>query len=128
MLNHNRILWILQWVFGLYFVVVGINHFVVPDGLPQMMDWMYELDDGLHYVAGTAEILGGLGLILPGLTKIQPQLTVYAALGLIAVMIGAVIWHAGREGEIAVIGTNIFNILVLAYIAYGRARLAPLEA
>ncbi len=127
-MNHNRILWILQWVFGLYFVFVGIMHFVVPDGLPQMMDWMYELDDGVHYASGAAEILGGLGLILPGLLKVRPELTVYAALGLIAVMIGALIWHAGREGEAANIGTNVFNILVLAYIAYGRSRLSPIEA
>ncbi len=79
-MNHHKVLWVLQWVFGLYFLFVGINHFLLPDGLPSFIDWMYELSDTQHTIAGTAEILGGLGLILPGLTKILPRLTVLAAL------------------------------------------------
>lgn len=125
-MNHDRILTVLQWVFGLYFIGVGVVHFIVPDGLPELMSWMYELDDTLHVVSGVAEILGGLGLILPGLTGIRPELTVYAALGLAVVMVGAVIWHATRS-EAATIATNALNIAVMGYIAYGRWRLAPQE-
>lgn len=124
---HNKVLWVLQWVFGLYFVAIGVMHFVVPDGLPDVMSWMYELSDTLHYVSGVAEILGGLGLILPSVTRIRPELTPLAALGLMAVMIGAIVWHIGRE-EYTNIGVNVLNVLVLAYIAYGRARLAPIQA
>ena len=125
-MNHDRILWVLQWVFGLYFLGVGIMHFVVPEGLPSTMSWMYELSDTMHAVSGGAEILGGLGLILPSLTRIQPRLTVFAALGLGLVMIGAIIWHISR-GEIANIGFNVLNLAVMAYIAYGRSQLAPLS-
>lgn len=126
-MNHNTVLWVLQWLVGLYFIAVGVMHFVVPEGLPAMLEWMYDLEDNLHYISGTAEILGGLGLILPGLTKIAPQLTVWAALGLIVVMVAAIIWHAGRDGEVQNIGFNVVNIIVLSYIAYGRARLSPLS-
>lgn len=125
-MNHDKVLWVLQWVFGLYFIAIGVMHFIVPEGLPELMSWMYDLDDTLHVVAGVAEILGGLGLILPGLTGIRPELTVFAALGLGAVMVGAVIFHLGRN-EPMLIGTNVFNILVMSYIAYGRGRLAPLR-
>lgn len=124
---HHKVLWVLQWIFGAYFIAVGVMHFVVPEGLPDLMSWMYELSDTLHAVSGVAEILGGLGLILPGLTRTRPELTTLAALGLIVVMVGAVIWHTGR-GEIANIVTNVINALVLAYIAYGRWKLAPLTA
>lgn len=124
--KRNRTLWILQWVFGIYFVLVGITHFIVPEGLPGPMSWMYDLSDTLHLVSGTAEILGGLGLILPGLTKIQPRLTVLAALGLIAVMIGAITWHASR-GEGQQIAQNIVLAAVLGYLAYGRIK-NPLPA
>ena len=124
-MRHHRILWVLQWIWGLYFLAVGVTHFVVPEGLPDMIGWMYDLDDTMHTIVGIAEILGGLGLILPGLLKIRPEVTVYAALGLVVVMIGAAIWHAGRE-EWSNIGTNVLNILVLGYIAYGRWRLSPL--
>ncbi len=41
-------------------------------------------------------------------------------------MAGAIVWHLGRE-EIQNIGFNVLNALVMAYIAYGRARLAPLS-
>lgn len=121
----NRLLWVLQVLFGVYFIFVGVMHFVVPDGLPGPMEWMYDLSDTLHYISGTAEILGGLGLILPGLTKIRPELTVFAALGLIIVMLGAVVWHLPRE-EPANIVTNLVNAGILGFIAYGRWRLSPL--
>ena len=92
-----------------------------------MMSWMYELGDGLHYASGVAEILGGLGLILPSVTRVRPELTPLAAIGLIVVMVAAAVWHVGR-GEYANVGFNIGNILLLGYVAYGRARLAPIEA
>ena len=121
----SRVLWVLQVAFGLYFVAVGIMHFVVPPGLPAMMAWMYDLPTGLHVVAGVAEILGGIGLILPSLTRVRPQLTVYAALGLAAVMIGATLWHLGRE-ETTQIGLNVISLVILLFIAYGRWRLSPI--
>lgn len=124
---HDRILWVLQWVLGLYFIAIGVMHFVVPDGLPDVMSWMYELSDTLHYVSGAAEILGGLGLILPSMTRIRPELTPLAAIGLMAVMVGAIIWHVGRD-ELTNIGFNVVLAVLLGYVAYGRARLAPLQA
>ena len=69
----NILLWVLQIVFGVYFTAVGIMHFIVPPGLPDMMAWMYDLPVWLHYVSGIAEILGGLGLILPALFRIQTR-------------------------------------------------------
>jgi uncharacterized membrane protein len=127
MKGHHKALWVAQWVFGLYFIAFGVLHLVVPEGFPDLMGWMYELDDTRHVVVGVAEILGGLGLILPGLTGIRPELTVFAALGLVVVMVGAMIWHA-RRGEPISITTNVFNAAVMGYVAYGRWKLAPLAA
>jgi uncharacterized membrane protein len=121
----NRVVWVLQILLGLYFIAIGILHLVVPEGLPAQMEWMYELSEPLHLVAGIAEILGGLGLILPGLTGIYPELTILAALGLVLVMIGAAVWHAGR-GEGQSIAVNLLNAAVLAFIAYQRWRPHPL--
>lgn len=124
-MNQHRILWVLQWIFGLYFIAIGVMHFVVPEGLPDILSWMYDLSDTLHYIVGTAEILGGLGLILPGLTGVMPMLTSLAAAGLAVIMVGAIVWHATR-GEGLQIANNVFLLAVMAYIAYGRWRLAPL--
>lgn len=126
MFKSNGFLWAIQIIFGIYFIAIGILHFVVPEGLPSAMEWMYELSDTLHIVSGTAEILGGLGLILPGLTKIRPELTIYAAAGLAVVMVGAFIYHATR-GEVQNIVTNVVVAAIMAYLAYARWKLTPLE-
>ena len=84
----NIILWILQILLGLYFLAIGVVHFIVPPDLPATLSWMYDLPAWLHWISGTAEILGGLGLILPGLAKIQTRLTPLAALGLALIMAG----------------------------------------
>ena len=125
-MKSNVVLWTIQILFGLYFIFVGVMHFIVPEGLPGPMEWMYDLSDPLHWVSGTAEILGGIGLILPGLTKIRPELTAYAAFGLAAVMVGAVIYHLTR-GEYQSIVTNLLLVAVMGWLGYARLRLTPLE-
>jgi len=122
----NIALWILQILFGLYFVAIGVMHFIVPPGLPPMMSWMYDLSPMLHWFSGIAEILGGLGLILPGIFKIQTRLVPMAAAGLALVMVGAIIYHLTR-GEFQNIGFNVFLLLIMAFIAYGRTKLSPLS-
>ena len=122
----NIILWILQILFGLYFIVLGVLHFIVPAGLPAAMAWMYDLQPVLHWVSGTAEILGGIGLILPGIFRIQTRLTWMAAWGLVLVMIGAMVFHLSR-GETQNMIQNVILAVILAFIAYGRMRLRPLS-
>ena len=122
----NIALWVLQVLLGVYFLFVGVNHFIVPPGLPAQMSWMYELSPGMHYFSGIAEILGGLGLILPGLTKRYTWLTPLAAAGLVLVMIGAAVFHITR-GEAPNIVQNIILGALAAFVAYGRWKLRPLE-
>ena len=122
----NILLWVLQVLLGISFFVPGIVHFIVPPGLPAPMAWMYELSPGLHYFSGMAEILAGLGLILPGITRIQTRLTPLAALGLVFVMVGAAIWHVMR-GEFENIVMNIILMGLAAFVAYGRWKLSPLK-
>jgi putative oxidoreductase len=121
----NRSLWGLQIVLGVYFILVGIVHFIVPSGLPGLLTWMYDLSDALHVISGTADILGGLGLILPGLSRIRPGLTVWAAAGLLIVMIAAAPWHLGR-GEVVNVVINLAVVGLLGFLAYGRVRRSPL--
>ena len=122
----NKLLWVLQVLFGVYFFFMGVMHFIIPPGLPAMMGWMYELSPALHWFSGIAEILGGLGLILPSVTRIQTRLTPLAGLGLVLVMLGALTWHLQR-GEAQNIMFNVVLALVAGFIAYGRWKLSPLE-
>ena len=76
---------------------------------------------------GACEILGALGLILPGLFRIRPGLTPLAAAGLVIIMIGATVTTAAVMGpQLAVIPLVVG--LLAASVAYGRWRIAPLAS
>ncbi len=122
----NIALWVLQVLLGIFFMFIGVIHFIVPSGLPPQMAWMYDLPSAFHYFSGIAEILGGLGLILPGIFKIQTRLTVYAALGLVLVMLSAAVWHITR-GEIQNVVMNLILAGLAGFVAYGRWKLVPLK-
>jgi uncharacterized membrane protein len=122
----NRTAWILQALLAIYFLATGVIHLVVPDGLPDLMTWMYDLTTSLHWVAGLAEIAGGLGLVLPAATRIAPRLTPLAASGLVVVMLSAAVWHATR-GEVQSIVGNVVVSALLVLIAYVRTRTHPIE-
>jgi hypothetical protein len=71
-----------------------------------------------------AEVLGALGLVLPGLLRIRPGLTPLAAAGLLIIMIGATVVSL-VGGMVAVALMNVVVALLAAFVAYGRWRLAP---
>lgn len=121
----NILLWVLQILPGIFFIFNGVNHYTLPPNLPAPFQWMYDLPQSLHIISGTAEILGGLGLILPGLTKIQTQLIPLAAAGLALVMVGAFIFHLPR-GEYANIVQNIILGGLAVFVAYRRWKANPL--
>jgi uncharacterized membrane protein len=116
----NIALWIIQALMALLFLFAGVMKFIMPveemtKNMPVAMSGTF-----LHFI-GVCEILGGLGLVLPGLFRIKPGLTVLAAIGLIIIMIGAVVisFIGGRPADAVV---PIVVALLLAFIAYGRSR------
>ena len=70
----------LRWLLGLCFVAAGLNHFIMPRFylpiMPPALPWPL----ALIYVSGIAEILGGLGVLVPPARKL-------AGWGLIALLI-----------------------------------------
>jgi uncharacterized membrane protein len=120
----NRALWIVQGLLALFFVLgSGAPKLLLPaEMLPPPP---IPLPDWFVLFIGVAEVLGGLGLILPGLLKIRPGLTPLAAAGLVVVTIGATIYQlAAGQPESAVFAAAVG--LLCAFVAYGRWRLAPL--
>lgn len=53
------------------------------------------------------------------------MLTPLAAFGLVIVMLGAIVWHAGR-GEVQQIVLNLIYAALLAYVGLARLLLRPL--
>ena len=118
----NIILWILQILLGLLFLFAGGTKLVMSgETLTQQMAASNSIVLPLAFIRfiGVVELLGGLGLILPGLTKIRRSLTPLAAVGLTIVMVGAVIVTIMGPG----IDPAIFPLIIAmlcALVAYGR--------
>jgi uncharacterized membrane protein YphA (DoxX/SURF4 family) len=72
---------------------------------------------------GVAEVLGAIGLILPGLLRIRQGLTPLAAAGLVIIMIGATTL-ALTPGGIAPALIPFTVGLLSAFVAYGRRGVA----
>jgi hypothetical protein len=76
---------------------------------------------------GVAEVLGAIGLVLPGLLGVWTGLTPLAAAGLMIIMLGAtLITLAGGDVALALIPLVVG--LLAAFVGYGRWRLAPHRA
>jgi hypothetical protein len=117
----NTLLWILQIVLGVIFIAVAYTHSfgtALVANLPPMA-WLAAVPQPLMLFIALCEFLGGVGLILPGLTHIQPRLTPIAAALLAVVMVLACGFHLTR-GEYTNIVLNLVLAALATAIAYGR--------
>ena len=117
----NRALWIVQGLLAPLFLFAGSTKFMMP--LDEMAA-MTGLPGPFILFIGAAEVLGGLGLILPGLLRIQQGLTPLAATGLTIIMVGATVLTAagvgGGDPTMALIPMTVG--FLAAFVAYGRSR------
>ena len=122
----NIVLWIIQVLLALLFLFAGGMKLVIsPEVLQSMGSPNQIVLPGLFVrFMGVCEVLGGLGLILPGLLRIRPGLTPLAAAGLVIIMIGATVLSFAADGMAAAIVPFVTGILA-AFVAYGRWRLVP---
>lgn len=117
-------LWIVQALLALIFLFAGGTKLVLPIetllsmGSPNQIvfpAWF------LRFI-GVCEVLGALGLILPGLLRIRPALTPLAAACLVMLMIGATAITIASDGVAPALIPFITGLLA-AFVAYGRWRL-----
>ena len=122
------VLWVLQVLLGLAFVAAGFPKLIQPFAeLAQQLAWVSDVPEGLVRFIGVAEVLGGLGLILPAATRILPWLTPVAAAGLALDMLLATLFHLVRgEGGVGVV--PLLLGLLAALVAYGRWRMVPIRS
>lgn len=118
--SMNQALWTVQLLLALLFLFAGGTKLVLP--IEEMTKEMPLPGAFLRFI-GVAEFLGGLGLILPGLTGIRPGLTPLAAAGLVIIMLGATVL-ALQQGLATALIPLVTGVL-LVFVAYGRLQLAP---
>ena len=119
-------LWIAQGLIFLAFGSAGLVKLFTP--IPQlaaMMPWAGEYSETFVRAIGVIDLAGGIGILLPALTRIMPRLTVLAALGCSVLQVFALVFHLSR-GEAAVTPLNLVLLALSLFVLWGRSRKAPI--
>lgn len=119
----NRTLWIAQWLLASVFLFAGIAKLVSP---LQPMAQQVGVPAGLLLFVSVMEVLGAVGVVLPGVLHFRGKLIPLAALGLVAIMIGATAVTL-RTAAVLMALFPLITGLMAAFVAYGRWRLLPLR-
>ena len=120
----NRTLWIVQILLALLFLFAGVAKLVMP--IAAMTQQMPLPGLFLRFI-GVAEVLGALGLILPGILRIRTGFTSLAAAGFVIIVIGATVVTL-MGGQFAMASLPLVTAILSGFVAYGRWKLAPLAA
>jgi uncharacterized membrane protein YphA (DoxX/SURF4 family) len=114
------VLWIIAGLLALAFLGAGLTKLVQPkEKLAATMGWVDDFSPGTVKLIGALEVLAAIGLVLPAALDVVPVLVPLAAVGLVALMIGAAVTHA-RRGETPMIAVNVVLLVLAVVVAWGR--------
>jgi uncharacterized membrane protein YphA (DoxX/SURF4 family) len=119
----NIVLWVLQVLLAVAFFAHGWLFLSPPPAIVEQMN--ASLPRWFQVFLGVAEVLAGVGLTLPGLTRVMPWLVVWAAGGVMIVTGSATVFHLMR-GEISSAATTLLLLALSAFVAYMRHRVLPI--
>ena len=119
-------LWIVQSLLVIVFVGTALWKVATPlPKLAAMIPWAGQVSPAFLYFTAAADLAGGLGVLLPSLTRIKPGLVVAAALGCVALQASAIVFHFSR-GEGANTPFNFLLVGLSLFVAWGR-RTVPIQ-
>ena len=117
-MKRNTALWIVQGVLAVMFLLAGVPKLVM--SAEQMAaPGPIQLPVAFIRFIGVCEILGAIGMILPGVTGIKPGLTPLGAAGLVIIMIGATVINIADGPAPAAIVTVVLGAMA-AFVVHGR--------
>ncbi len=90
--------------------------------LVPIMHWVSPQNIVFVHTLGVFEILGAVGVTLPWLTRIQPRLTVVAALCFVVLQVLAIGFHASRGETATTIPLNLVLLGLSAFVLWGRKK------
>lgn len=119
-------LWVAQVALAFFFCFAGIMKLITPiPELSAMMPWTGQTSEHFVRFIALVDLAGGLGILLPALTRVLPKLTVLAALGCTVLQILAFGFHMSR-GEFALLPLNTLLLALSIFILWGRTKKAPI--
>ena len=121
----NVVLWIVQVLLALAFFAHGLMFLFPPPEIAALIN--ASLPRWFQLFLGVAEVLAGIGLTLPGVTRILPWLVTWAAVGVMIVSASATIYHLMRR-EWSSAATTLVLLAMATFVAYMRTRVLPIRA
>lgn len=120
-------LWAAQVIIFALFLLFGYMKLFMPvEKLAAMWVWPGQVPQWFLRLMGVVDAAGGIGVLLPALTRIQPRLTVLAALGCTLLQTAAIVFHLSR-GEAAAVPLNLVLLGLCLFILWGRGSRAPVR-
>lgn len=118
----NVLLWAAQLFVGISFAVIAWMKLFTPiPALAAMWPWTGQFPEVVVRGLGVIDLAGGLGILLPALTRIRPSLTVTAAACCALLQICAMAFHISR-GEAEAVPVNIIFLVLSLFVFWGRRR------
>jgi uncharacterized membrane protein YphA (DoxX/SURF4 family) len=115
-------LWTCQILLFLLFAGTGIWKLTTPiPSLAAKFPWMGDVSPAFLRLTAVFDLLGGIGVLLPTLTRVKPGLAVLAALGCALLQISAIGFHLKR-GEAANTPFNFVLVALALFVVWGRRR------
>jgi hypothetical protein len=116
----NIALWIVQGLLALTFLGTGAIKTTQPiANIDKNVPSLRDFPPTIVRLLGVAEILGVLGLLLPGIFHVATILTPIAAIGLAIVVAGAAVAHL-RLKEYLYLGFTVLLVVLALVVAIGR--------
>ncbi len=119
----NIFLWMLQVLLAAAFAAHARLYLFPPANLAPLLN--AAIRQPLRIFIGIAETMAAIGLLLPGVTRILPWLTSWAAAGLMIVTFSAAVFHSTR-GEVNSAITTAILFAMVTFVAYMRWKVRPI--
>jgi putative oxidoreductase len=115
----NLILWIVQGLLAFVFIAVGSLKLFAYEKFKAQSEKKgpVGITRGLAAFIGFAEIVGGLGIVLPMAANIAPSLSLWAAVGLSTIMLLAIGYHLRRHESAVAPG---ILLLLAVFVLFAR--------
>jgi hypothetical protein len=122
----NVLLWVLQVLGALVYGASGVMKAFMFDAISRDVPTFGALPRAVWMALGVVELACAIGLVVPGLARRGAALIPLAA-GALAAESLVLMWAHLQYGETAQIAMVAALGLLMAFVAYGRARLRPVE-
>ncbi len=117
----NAALWVAAGILAAVFLLAGMMKLTKTPA--ELVDggqgWAGEVSPSLVKTIGALEVLGAVGVVLPGLVDVATWLVPAAAAGLAVIMAGAIITH-GRRREVPNVAINVVLLALAIFVVIGR--------